>query len=62
MENPRRSLKGLLKNGENFKAKKIDFNDPKVKRMFEAVRKEQKKCLKRKDVDWGSLDRTYVNI
>lgn len=38
MENPRRSLKGLLKNGENFKAKKIDFNDPKVKRMLEAVR------------------------
>jgi hypothetical protein len=62
MENPKRSLKGVLKHGDDFKAKKIDFNDPDVKRMFEAIRKEQKKCLKRKDVDWGSLDRTYVNI
>lgn len=52
----------ILKPGAKLKVKKIDFNDPEVKRMWEAVRKEQKKCLARKNVDWGKLDRLYVNI
>ena len=61
MENPRRSLKGLLKNGNKFKAKKIDFNDPEIKAMINAVIKERKKCLERKNVDWSKLNNIYIN-
>ncbi|MFA5366579.1 MAG: hypothetical protein WC333_01620 [Dehalococcoidia bacterium] len=62
MENPRRSLKGLLKNGDNFKARKINLDDPEVKIMLEAVKEEKKKCLERKKVNWAKLNNTYVNI
>ncbi len=62
MENPKRCLKGLLKNGENFKAKALDFNDPEVKAMLEAVKEEKRKCLEKKKVNWAKLNNTYINI
>jgi hypothetical protein len=62
MENPRRNLKGLLKKGAKLKAKPIDFDDPEVIEMLRAVREEQKKCLERKKVDWGKLDRFRVDF
>lgn len=62
MENPRKSLRGLVKSGAKLTAIKIDFSDPEVKQMFEAIRKEQKKCIERKNVDWSKLDSTYINI
>lgn len=63
MENSRKlKPSDILKPGAKLKVKKIDFNDPEVKRMLKTVREEQKKCLERKNVDWGKLDRLYVNI
>jgi hypothetical protein len=61
MENPRKSLKGLVKPGAKLKARKIDFNDPEVIEMLRAVREEQKKCLERKKIDPKTLD-IVINI
>jgi hypothetical protein len=52
-----RSLKGLIKPGAKLKARKIDFDDPEVKAMLDAVIEEKRKCLERKNVDWNKLNR-----
>ena len=47
---PKTKLSDILKNGENFKARKIDLDDPEIKKMFKACKEEQEKCLKRKEI------------
>ncbi len=63
MENARKLKRSdILKPGTRLKVKKIDPNDPEVQKRFETMLEEQRKCLARKNVDWGELDRLYVNI
>jgi hypothetical protein len=62
MENPRKSLKGLVKPGAKLTATRIDFNDPKVQERLAAVQEEQKKCLARKEVDYNKLKDIVINI
>jgi len=50
-------LDDILKNGENFKARKIDVNDPEYIQMVKAIKNEQKKALARKKVDWNKLNK-----
>lgn len=63
MENARKlKPSDILKPGAKLKARIIDFDDPEVQKMLEAVLEEKRKCLARKNVNWGELDRLYVNI
>ena len=41
---------------------RINFNSRKVKNEIERIRKEQQKCLERKDVDYEKLSETFINI
>jgi hypothetical protein len=47
---PKTKLSDILKNGENFKARKLDPNDPEIKKMFKVCKEEQEKCLERKKI------------
>ena len=51
-----------MKNGEDFKVRKIDPNDPDYILMCESVKKEQELCNRRKKVDWNRLKDIYINI
>ena len=63
MENARKiKLSDIIKKGAKLKCRKIDFNDPEIIKMFEAVMEEKKKALERKNVDWEKLEKTYINI
>jgi hypothetical protein len=59
---PKVDLKDIFKHGEKFKMKKIDFNSPKYKKMFERVKEEQEESLRHKQIDWSKLDHIYINI
>jgi hypothetical protein len=59
---PKTKLKDIFKHGKNFKVKKLDFNDPEVIKMINAVKEEQEKILKRKEIDWGKMRNTVINI
>jgi len=59
---PKTNINDIFKNGANFKARKLDFNDPEVIMMINAVKEEQKKILKRKEVDWEKMRNTVINI
>ena len=59
---PKTKLKDILKRGTKFKVKKLDFDDPEVKKMLKAVKKEQKKCLERKKINWEKMRNTVINI
>ena len=59
---PKTKLSDIIKKGAKLKARKIDFDDPEVKAMFEAVMEEKKKCLERKKVDWNKLDKMRVDF
>jgi hypothetical protein len=52
----------IFKKGAKFKVKKINFNDPEVIKMIDAVKEEQRKILKRKEVDINQLRNTVINI
>jgi hypothetical protein len=63
MENTRKlKSSDILKPGAKLKARILDFNDPEVKRMLDAVMEEKRKCLARKNINWGDLDKIYINI
>jgi len=63
MENARKlKPSDILKPGAQLKARILDFNDPESKAMLDALMEEKRKCLERKNVNWGELDRLYVNI
>ena len=59
---PKTKLSDILKNGEDFKVRKIDPNDPDYILMCESVKKEQELCNRRKKVDWNRLKDIYINI
>ena len=59
---PRTNINNIFKNGAKFKVKKLDFNDPEVIKMIDAVKKEQERILKRKEVDINRLRNTIINI
>jgi hypothetical protein len=59
---PKTKLSDIVKKGAKLKAKKIDFDDPEVKTMINAIKEEQKKCLERKKVDWNKLNKMRVNF
>jgi hypothetical protein len=52
----------MLKHGEDFKIRKLDPNDHEVIKMLEAVIKEQKKILKRKEINLSDLADIVINI
>jgi hypothetical protein len=54
--------KDIFKKGAKFKVSKLDFNDPEVIKMISAVKEEQKKILKRKEIDWEKMRNTVINI
>ena len=55
-------LSDILKNGEDFKVRKLDVNDPDFILMCESVKKEQEMSRNRKKVDWNRLKDIYINI
>jgi hypothetical protein len=59
---PKTNINDIFKHGEDFKIRKLDLNDPEVIKMINAVKKEQKKILKRKEIDWEKMRNTVINI
>jgi len=59
---PKTKINDIFKKETNFKVRKLDFNDPEVIKMINAVKEEQKKILKRKEVDWEKMRNTVINI
>lgn len=59
---PKTNINDIFKHGEDFKIRKLDYNDPEVIKMINAVKKEQKKILKRKEIDWEKMRNTVINI
>jgi hypothetical protein len=48
--------------GAKFKANKIDFNSPDIKRKFQQIRIENDKILKQQKIDWVKLRNTFITI
>jgi hypothetical protein len=59
---PKTNINDIFKKGAKFKVRKLDFNDPEVIKMVNAVKEEQKKILKRKEIDWEKMRNTVINI
>jgi hypothetical protein len=59
---PKTKLSDIFKNGEKFKVKKLDPNDPEVKKMLRAVIKEQKRIKDSAKVSRRNLDNIVINI
>jgi len=59
---PKTKINDIFKKGGKFKVRKLDFDDPEVIKMINAVKEEQKKILKRKEVDWEKMRNTVINI
>ena len=59
---PKTKLSDILKNGEDFKIRKLNFNDPEVKKMFRAVIKEQKRIRESSKVSIEDLRRIVITI
>ena len=47
---------------ENVKAKKLDFNDPKIQEIVARIHKQQVEILARKNVDRQKLECMYITI
>lgn len=59
---PKIKLSDILKNGEDFKVRKLDPTDPDFIQMCESVKKEQEISKNRKKVDWNKLRDKIINI
>ena len=55
-------LSDILKHGEDFKIRKLNFNDPEVKKMFRAVIKEQKRIRESTKISMEDLRRIVITI
>lgn len=56
------SVKDILKPGASLEVRKIDIDDPEVIAQIEWVRKEQKRILDLKKIDFARLEKTYITI
>jgi hypothetical protein len=59
---PKTKLSDILKNGENFKLRDLDPNDPEIIAMIDACVEEQQKSLERKKVNWNKLRNTVIDF
>lgn len=59
---PKTKLSDIFKHGEDFKIRKLDHNDPKVKKMIKAVIKEQKRIKESAKVSLEDLRRIVITI
>ena len=55
-------LSDIFKNGEDFKIKKLNFNDPEVKKMIKAVIKEQKRIKESTKISMEDLRKIVITI
>ena len=59
---PKTKLSDIFKNGEDFKIKKLNFNDPEVKKMIKAVIKEQKRIKESTKISMEDLRKIVITI
>lgn len=59
---PKTNINDIFKKGAKFKVRKLDFDNPEVVKMINAVKEEQNKILKRKEVDWEKMRNIVINI
>lgn len=57
---PKTNLSDILKNGENFKLKRIDLSNKKVQNRIKGVKYLQSLAERRKYVDWNYLSKFYI--
>ena len=55
-------LSDILKHGEDFKIRKLHYNDPEVKKMFRAVIKEQKRIKESTKISMEDLRKIVITI
>lgn len=59
---PKTKLTDILKNGEDFKIRKLNPNDLEVKKIFQAVRKEQKRIKELTKISLEDLHKIVITI
>lgn len=59
---PKTKLSDIFKNGEDFKIKKLNFNDPEVKKMIKAIIKEQKRIKESTKISMEDLRKIVITI
>ena len=59
---PKTKLTDILKNGEDFKIRKLNPNDLEVKKIFQVVRKEQKRIKELTKISLEDLHKIVITI
>lgn len=59
---PKTNIEDIFPNWKNFKIKKLNPSDAKLRKQIENVKRQQAECLKRKQVDWSQLNNFYITI
>ena len=55
-------IEDILKPGYSWDIRKVDFDDPEIKKTIEELKQRQRECLERKKIDWNKLRNMIINI
>ncbi len=58
----KKHISEILKDGADLKVRKLDPNDPELKRLIEKTIKEQERVLALNKIDWEKMLNTYITI